>query len=93
MKDNKMYSGYRYPSHMISHTVWLYFRFTLSFRDVEELLAARGIVVSYETIRQWCQPLDHQCTGIEHRFFNLFPKEQYFTTAKRMDVMDPFKQN
>jgi transposase-like protein len=34
--------------------VWLYFRFTLSFRDIEELLAARGIVVTYETIRQWC---------------------------------------
>jgi len=34
--------------------VWLYFRFTLSFRDVEELLAARGITVTYETVRQWC---------------------------------------
>ena len=50
-----MYSGYRYPAQIISHTVWLYYRFTLSFRDIEELLAARGIVVSYETIRQWCQ--------------------------------------
>jgi putative transposase len=39
---------------MISHAVWLYFRFSLSFRDVEELLAQRGIVVSYETVRQWC---------------------------------------
>ncbi len=48
-----MYSGYRYPSQIISHTVWLYFRFTLSFRDIEELLAARNIIVSYETIRQW----------------------------------------
>ncbi len=50
-----MYSGYRYPSQVISHVVWLYHRFTLSFRDIEELLAARGIKVSYETIRQWCQ--------------------------------------
>jgi len=50
-----MYSGYRYPSQIISHTVWLYYRFTLSFRDIEELLAARYITVSYETIRQWCQ--------------------------------------
>jgi len=55
MKNNKMYSGYRYPASIISHTVWLYFRFTLSFRDIEELLAARNITVSYETIRQWCQ--------------------------------------
>jgi transposase-like protein len=38
-----------------AQTVWLYHRFTLSFRDIEELLAARGIVVSYETIRQWCK--------------------------------------
>lgn len=55
MKNTKMYSGYRYPAPIISHTVWLYFRFTLSFRDIEELLAARNITVSYETIRQWCQ--------------------------------------
>ncbi len=54
---NTLYSGYRYPSQIISHAVWLYFRFTLSFRDIEELLAARGIAVSYETIRQWCQKL------------------------------------
>jgi putative transposase len=48
------YAGYRYPGEIISHAVWLYFRFTLSFRDIEELLAARGIFVTYETIRQWC---------------------------------------
>src|SRR5947209_15939953 len=39
---------------MISHAVWLYFRFSLSFRDVEELLAQRGIIATYETVRQWC---------------------------------------
>ena len=42
-------------NHFISHAVWLYHRFTLSFRDIEELFAARGVVVSYETIRQWCK--------------------------------------
>ncbi len=42
-----MYSGYRYPAPIIIYTVWLYFRFTLSFRDIEELLAARNITVSY----------------------------------------------
>ena len=48
------YKGYRFPSEIIGHAVWLYFRFTLSFRDVEELLAQRGIVVTYETVRKWC---------------------------------------
>jgi putative transposase len=46
------YKGFRFPSEIISHAVWLYFRFSLSFRDVEELLARRGIVVTYETVRQ-----------------------------------------
>jgi putative transposase len=47
------YAGYRFPAEVISHAVWLYFRFPLSLRMVDELLAARGIVVSHETIRQW----------------------------------------
>ncbi|WP_043366635.1 IS6 family transposase [Belnapia sp. F-4-1] len=47
------YSGYRFPAEVISQTVWLYFRFPLSLRMVEEMLAARGIVVSHETVRQW----------------------------------------
>jgi putative transposase len=55
MKDAKqLYHGYRFPPTIISHAVWLYHRFCLSFRDVEDLLAERGIVVSYESIRQWC---------------------------------------
>ena len=48
------YRGYRYPVEVISHAVWLYFRFHLSLRDVEELLAEHGINVTYETIRAWC---------------------------------------
>jgi putative transposase len=48
------YKGYRFPPEIISHAVWLYFRFSLSYRDVEELMAQRGIVLTYETIRQWC---------------------------------------
>ena len=47
------YSGYRFPPEIIHQAVWLYLRFTLSFRDVEDLLAERGIVVSYETVRRW----------------------------------------
>jgi putative transposase len=48
-----IYAGYRYPAEIISYAVWLYFRFPLSLRMVEEMLAARGISVSHETIRQW----------------------------------------
>src|SRR5208283_4483934 len=48
-----LYAGYRYPAELISYAVWLYFRFPLSLRMVEEMLAARGISVTYETIRQW----------------------------------------
>ena len=47
------YTGYRFPSAIISHAVWLYFRFPLSLCMIEEMLAARGIVVSHETVRQW----------------------------------------
>jgi putative transposase len=47
------YRGFRFPKPIIQHAVWLYARFTLSLRDVEDLLAERGITVSYETIRVW----------------------------------------
>jgi len=47
------YRGYRFPPAIIQHAVWLYLRFTLSFRDVEDLLAERDIAVSHETIRRW----------------------------------------
>ena len=49
------YQRHRFPSEIISHAVWLYHRFCLGFREVEELLAERGITVTYETVRQWCQ--------------------------------------
>lgn len=47
------FKRHRFPPEVIRYTVWLYFRFTLSLRDIEELLAQRGIEVSYETIRMW----------------------------------------
>ncbi len=47
------YSGYRFPRDIIQRAVWMYLRFTLSFRDVEELLAERGITVTDESIRRW----------------------------------------
>src|SRR5687768_12851121 len=48
-------AGYRFPAEVISHAVWLYFRFPLSLRMVDELLAARGITVSHEAVRQWAR--------------------------------------
>jgi transposase-like protein len=47
------YAGYRFPPEVIDHAIWLYLRFSLSFRDVEDLLAERGIAISYETVRRW----------------------------------------
>ena len=49
------YTGHRFPPEVIGHAVWLYFRFPLGLRMVEELLAARGIIVSHETVRQWAR--------------------------------------
>ena len=47
------YARHQFPAVLIQHAVWLYLRFTLSYRDVEDLLAERGIDVSYETVRRW----------------------------------------
>ena len=48
-----LYHGFRFPKEIIQHAIWLYLRFTLSLRDAEELLAERGITVTYETVRVW----------------------------------------
>ena len=56
MKPKKpSYQRHCFPSEIISHAVWLSHRFCLSFREVEECLAERGITVTYETVRQWCR--------------------------------------
>jgi putative transposase len=52
---SSLYKGHRYPVEIISHCVWLYHRFSLSYREIEELMLARGVLVSYETIHQWCR--------------------------------------
>ena len=54
MRTLSPYHRHRFPAEIISHSVWLYFRFALSFRDVEERLAQRGGVLTYKTIRVWC---------------------------------------
>src|SRR5882672_9316906 len=52
--SESLYQRHRFPSEIISHCVWLYFRFSLSFRDVEELMSSRGVSLTYETVREWC---------------------------------------
>ncbi len=52
---NSLYRGHRFPPEIISHALWLYHRFTLSLRDVEDLLAEGGVTVCYEAIRYWCR--------------------------------------
>jgi putative transposase len=54
LADRSPYRGYRFPPEIIAHAVWLYFRCHLSFRDVQDLLAERGVIVSHETIRASC---------------------------------------
>jgi len=56
----RTYKRHRFPPEVISHAVWLYFRFALRYRDVEELLAERGVVLTDETVRQWCRKFGQQ---------------------------------
>jgi putative transposase len=63
-----LYHRHRFPAEIISHCVWLYFRFALSFRDVEEMLAMRGVSLSYETVREWCLKLGQTyANGLRHK--------------------------
>ena len=57
------YRRHRFPPAVIQHAVWLYLRFTLSYRDVEELLAERGLDISYETVRRWVAPIIRVAPG------------------------------
>ncbi|MCG8371313.1 MAG: IS6 family transposase [Proteobacteria bacterium] len=59
-RSTSLYKRYRFPPSIIQHAVWLYYRFNLSHRDIEDLLAERGIVVSYEAIRLWCNKFGPQ---------------------------------
>ena len=58
--SDSLYRGHRFPREIISECVWHYFRFGVSFRDVEEMMAARGVLVSYETVRRWCDKFGKQ---------------------------------
>ena len=62
-KHSGALKGHRFPPEVIAYAVWSYFRFPLSLRDVEDLLAARGIIVSYETIRKWVGKFGKKCAA------------------------------
>ena len=63
-----LYHRHRFPAEIISHCVWLYFRFALSFRDVEEMLAMRGVALFYETVREWCLKFGQTyANGLRHK--------------------------
>ncbi len=61
------YKGHRYPAGIIARCVWLYHRFPLSFREAGELMLARGVVVSCETIRRWCGKSGRACASALRR--------------------------
>src|SRR3712207_1153395 len=89
------YSGYRFPRDIIQRAVWMYLRFTLSFRDVEELLAERSIEVTYESVRRWVLtfgpaiarrlrarcPKPHSRWHLDEMFANIGGKQMYLWRA------------
>ncbi|MFJ1908129.1 IS6 family transposase [Streptomyces sp. NPDC088156] len=103
------YKGHRYPVEVISHCVWLYHRFPLSFREVEELMLERGVTVSYETIRRWCakfgqtyasalrrrQPRPGDKWHLDEVFIKINRRLQYLWRAVDQDgnVLDILVQN
>ena len=108
MNKSQMYKRYRFPAEIIQYAVWLYFRFNLSHRDIEDLLAERGICVSYEAIRLWCNRFGpkyaarlkrkHQGYGdtffIDEVFVKIDGKQHYLWRAVDQDgeVVDVFLQ-
>ena len=62
MKKDPLYHRHRFPPCVISHCVWLYYRFSLSYRDIELMMAERGLALSYETVRYWCLKFGNQYT-------------------------------
>ncbi len=108
MKNTNIYKRYRFPSEIIQYTVWLYYRFNLSHRDIEDLLAERGINVTYESIRLWCNRFGpkyatrlkrkHRGYGdtffVDEVFIKIDGKQHYLWRAVDQDgeVVDVFLQ-
>lgn len=76
-----MYSRHRFPGEIISYCVWLYYTFPLSYRDIEKMMLYRGIEVTYETIREWCQKFGQQYANQLRR------KRPYITDKWHLDEM------
>ena len=107
-RSTTLYKGYRFPPEIIQYAVWLYHRFNLSYRDIEDLLAERGIMVSYEAIRLWCNKFGlkyvrrlkkkHQGYGdtffIDEVFVRIDGKQHYLWRAVDQDgeIVDVFLQ-
>jgi putative transposase len=107
-KSTALYKGHRFPAEIIQYAVWLYYRFNLSQRDIEDFLAERGVVVSYESIRLWCNKFGpaysrrlkrrHQGFGdtfyIDEVFVKIRGKLHYLWRAVDQDgeVVDVFLQ-
>jgi len=108
MKNSNQYKRYRFPREIIQHAVWLYYRFNLSHRDIEDLLAERGIDVTYEAIRLWCNRFGpkyatslrrkHRGYGdtffIDEVFIKIDGKQRYLWRAVDQDgeIVDVFLQ-
>lgn len=106
--SRNLYKGYRFPSEIVRHAVWRYFRFNLSHRDIEDLLSERGIVVSYEATRLWCSKFGlgyarrlkrrHLGFGdtfyLDEVFVKIHGKQQYLCRAVDQDgeIVDVFVQ-
>ena len=104
-----LYRRHRFPAEIISHCVWLYFRFNLSYRDVEEMMAMRGLFLSYETIRYWClkfgqtyanslrrrQPRAFDCWHLDEVFLKINGSVHYLWRAVDQDgeVLDILVQS
>jgi putative transposase len=109
MNKSKMYKRYRFPPEVIQYAVWLYFRCNLSHRDIEDLLAQRGIIVTHESIRLWCNKFGskyaarlrkrHQGYGdtffIDEVFIKIDGRQRYLWRAVDQDgeVVDVFLQD
>jgi putative transposase len=107
-KSPNLYKRYRFPCEIIQYAVWLYYRFNLSHRDIKDLLAERGITVSYESVRLWCNKFGteytkrlkrrHQGFGdtfyIDEVFVRIGGQQQYLWRAVDQDgeVVDVFLQ-
>jgi len=105
-RSTNLYKRYRFPAEIIQYAVWLYHRFNLSHRDIEDLLAERGITVSYESVRLWCNKFGPQYTkrfkcrhqgfgdtfNIDEVFVKIDGKQQYLWRAVDQDgeVVDVF---